>query len=250
MRVTVAGVVFTDAPDVDDDRVFLITPKGLSGWFGSAGVRRQETQRPAGHGSFDSLGYRDAKVPFIRGTVIARTRGELNAMSRQLEGLLADGSMARMTVQDDVGGVTWQDVRIAQPAVVDDFGDGETADFQVGFWSPKAEIYGDGDPKRATGSSATLFHRGTIPAPITVRIPNSPAAYTISGPGGRQFVVSGAPSGGVHVVDLRTGRVTRDGVLLQGVVTRADSWDLPSGVRWAHSISAGSPDWLVPDTYA
>lgn len=234
----------------DDDSAYLIEPRGLSGWFGAAGVRRDETQRPAAHGSFDSRGYRDAKVPFIRGTVIAPSRGSLNEMCRRLEGLLADGSMARMTVQDDAGMVTWQDVRIAQPAVTDDFGDGETADFQIGFWSPKAELYGD--THRFSGSPATVFHRGTIPAPILVRIPNAPASYTITAPNPavRTFTVSGATAGGTHEVDLRTGRVTRDGSPMVGVVTRADTWDMPPGVRWTHQISVGSAEWIVPDTYA
>lgn len=244
MRVTIGGLVFESDPrDVDD--AFLLTR--LTGWFGAAGVRREETQRPAAHGSFDSPGYRDAKVPFLEGTVTARSPGALAHKCRQLEALLSDGGQERVSVQDERGHVTWQVVRLAQPAVVTDFGDGETADFQVGFWSPLAETYGEA--RLFTGSSAKVYHRGSLPAPVRVRIPNGPAAYTISSPGG-VFQVAGAPSGGEHVVDLRTGRVTRNGVLLSGVVTRAETWDVPAGPGWVHSISAGSPTWETVDTFA
>lgn len=247
MRITIGGAVFTDAPTRYDEE-FVIEPRGFTGWFGAAGVRRNETQRPAAHGSFDAPGYRGAKVPFIRGSILASSDATYQAMSRQLEGILADGSMGRMSVQDDQGNVTWQDVRLASPAVVNPHPNDPSGEYQIGFWSPRAEIYGQ--ERVFTGASADVFHRGRIPAPLVVRIGTGAANYTITSSLGT-FQVSGATSGGVHRVDLRTGRVTRNGTLLTGVVARAETWDVPAGGPVPHSVSAGSGvEWITRDTWA
>ncbi|MGO2110734.1 MAG: hypothetical protein ACTH31_03895 [Pseudoclavibacter sp.] len=247
MRITIGGVVFDELPS-DYDSEFVVEPNGLSGWFGASGIRREETQRPAAHGSFDSRGYRGAKVPFVRGSILASSDATFQAMRQQLEGLLADGSMARMSVQDNQGHVTWQDVRLAQPAVVTPHPNDPSGEYQIGFWAPRAELYGEERVK--SGSSADLFHRGTIPAPLRVRIGSGASSYTITSPLGT-FEVSGATSGGAHVVDLRTGRVTRNGALLTGVVARAETWDLPRGLSTTHTISAGTGvEWITRDTFA
>jgi len=247
MRIDIGGVTFEELPR-DYDSEFVVEPNGLSAWFGAAGIRREETQRPAAHGSFDSRGYRGAKVPFIRGSILASSDATFHRMRQQLEGLLADGSMARMSVQDNQGHVTWQDVRLAQPAVVTPHPNDPSGEYQIGFWAPRAEIYGEERVK--TGASAGLFHRGTIPAPLKVRIGSGATSYTISSPLGT-FEVAGAPSGGVHEVDLRTARVKRNGVLLTGVVARAETWDVPRGLPITHTISAGSGvEWITRDTFA
>lgn len=244
MRISIDGLEFTDAPTQFDEQ-YVIEPRGLTGWYGAAGIRREETQRPAAHGSFDAPGYRGAKVPFIRGSILASTDSMFQRLRLNLESLLADGDVHRMTVQDGAL-VTWQDVRLASPAVVDPHPNDPSGEFQIGFWSPRAEIYGE--ERTYTGASVQVFHRGTIRAPFRVRITDAPASYTITGPG-RTFEVAGATSGGTHEVDMRTGRVTRNGVLMVGVVQQAATWDIPAGNGWALTCSV-SAEWLVRDTYA
>lgn len=247
MRITIGSVTFDEWPR-DYDDAFVVTPNGLTGWFGAAGIRRNETQRPAAHGSFDAPGFRGAKVPFVAGEILAASPATFHAKRLQLEALLADGSTGRMSVQDDHGNVTWQDVRLAQPAVVAPHPNDPSGSFQIGLWAHRAEIYGE--ERTFSGASADVFHRGTLPAPLTVRIGNGAANYAVTSPLGT-FQVAGAPSGGTHVVDLRTGRVTRNGTLLTGVVTRAETWDLPAGAPVAHSVSAGSNvTWITRDTFA
>jgi len=243
--VTFGGVKFETFPS-DFDDAFVIEPGGLTGWYGAQGIRREETQRPAAHGSFDAPGYRNAKTPNIKGHVLASTMSNLRAKRRQLEGLGADGGLRRLTVQDDDGGVTWADARLALPAAPTEHGADPSGSFQIGFWVPVAEIYGE--ERSFTGSSAQVFHRGTIPAPLIVRIASAPAAYTLSSPHGT-FTVAGATAGGTHEVDMRTGWVRRNGVLMTGVVTRAETWDVPPGTPTTHSISTGSATWVTRDTW-
>src|SRR5690606_40169803 len=57
---------------------------------------------------FDAPGYRNAKTPSVKGHILASSMSTLRAKRRQLEALGTDGGLARMTVQDDDGGVTWR----------------------------------------------------------------------------------------------------------------------------------------------
>ena len=245
MRVTYGGVAFESWPSNLDD-AFVIEPGGLTGWFGAQGIRRSETQRPAAHGSFDAPGYRNAKTPQVKGHALAGTMSSLRAKLRQLEALGADGGSERLTVQDDDGHVTWADARVAMPALPVAHGADPSGAFQIGFWVPGAEIYGE--ERSFTGSSAQVFHRGTIPAPLIVRIASAPAAYTLTSPHGT-VTVAGATAGGTHEVDMRTGWVRRNGVLMTGVVTRAETWDVPPGTPTTHSISTGTATWITRDTW-
>ena len=235
MRATINGLSFDEWPR-DFDESFVIEPEGLTGWFGGLEPRREESPRPLADGSFDARTFMAARIVGIQGHILASSKATLISRINQLNGLLSDGSLGRLTVQDDHGNATWADVRLASATKVTRSPTGLEASFQVQFWAPDPRRYGE---LRSFANGSNVFHRGNAPAFPVVRINSGAASYDITWQG-RTFRVSGAPSGGVHRVDMRTGRLTRNGVPVLGAVVRAETSPLPPGARWSYSVSAGS----------
>lgn len=246
MQATIQGVHFDEWPRHYDES-FVIAPQGLEGWLEGTETRREETPRPGAHGSFDARVFRAARTVSISGSVLASSEAVLHAMIDQLLGVLADGSKGRLSVQDDHGNVTWVDVRLAgAPSITRHTG--HTADYQIQFWAPDPWRYGD--LRTFSGSGAQVYHRGNGPAFPVVRVADPVQVYEITSPGGT-FRVSGAPTTqGAHEVDMRTGRLRIGGSVALGFVTRAETWAVPAGARWAHSISGGGQvSFIVHDTF-
>ncbi|GAA4774674.1 hypothetical protein [Microbacterium gilvum] len=241
MRATINGLSFDEWPR-DLDTSFVITPGGLTGWFGGASMRREETARPYAHGAFDAPGFLPARVVGITGTALASSEDILERMLLHLSGLGADGSKKRLTVQDDRGDATWADVRLAS-CQIDRHPSGMEADFEVQFWAPNPRRFG----AERSFPPGTIYHDGNFEAAPTFTITSAPAAYTITSPAG-SFVVSGATAGGTHVVDMRTGRVARNGVLMLGVAA-GPTWAVPPGPGWVHSINTGTFTAQIVDTF-
>lgn len=244
----VGGLVFEEWPS-DLNRAYVIKPGGLQAWTGSGDVRRDDAPRPTAAGSFWAPGYLSAKVVPLSGTILASSEAELKVMRRRLEALLVGVESDRMTVDDGQGLVTWGTVGLAQQAAVVEHGDGAfTADFAVQFWSHDPYRYGDLHTY-GPAASVTAFHRGTVPAIPVIEVTGAGAAYSVTSPGGT-YQVSGITAGGTHRIDMNTGWIYRNGVLVEGVAVRADVWAIPAGARWAHSTSSGQITVKVPDTYA
>ena len=232
MRATINGLSFDEWPR-DYDESFVIEPGGLTGWFGGVEPRRDEASRPLADGSFDATTFMSSRVVGIQGHILASSPAVLMSRVDQLNGLLSDGSTGRLSVQDEHGNVTWADVRLAAATKVSRLPSGREATFQVQFWAPDPRRYGE---LRSFSNGNNVFHRGNAPAFPVVRIGTGGASYDVTWQG-RTFRVSGATSGGVHRIDMRTGRLTRNGVPVLGAVTRAETSALPPGARWNYSLS-------------
>ncbi|WP_153004115.1 hypothetical protein [Microbacterium testaceum] len=88
----------------------------------------------------------------------------------------------------------------------------------------------------SAGGSVWVPSWGNFPAHPVIEIPDAPSSYSVSSPGG-VFTVTGATAGGTHRIDMMTGRVTRDGVLLPGV-GHGQLWAIPDGTQWQVFLSA------------
>uniref|UniRef100_UPI00055B0997 hypothetical protein n=1 Tax=Microbacterium paraoxydans TaxID=199592 RepID=UPI00055B0997 len=114
----------------------------------------------------------------------------------------------------------------------------------VTFADPRR--YGETRELPSRGFPVPVANRGNFPAFPEVVVLDAPASYAITSPGGT-FTVSGATAGGTHVVNLRNGRVTRNGVEMFDV-GRGSLWAVPPGPAWEHVITA--PGLVrITDTY-
>lgn len=228
-QIDVDGVRFV-ADCGSKDEAFVVAPAGLVGWYGMGGtsMRREDTPRPADHGSIYAPGYRPAKAISLSGAIIARSPRRVRVMREQLEGILADGDIGLMAVTDPEMRSTHAQVGISLGAAVSPANDrSRTAAFQIGFWGPDGYLNG----KLRTfapvpaGQSIRPTQKGNIKTSmvITVRGP-WPAGYTLAYGSQRIVVTSALPSGSVDVHDTESGFATRNGALLSTGVTRRDQF--------------------------
>lgn len=248
LAVRIGGIIFRGYAD-QDDYGFWIAKGGWRGWETAPAARADVVERPNSHGTTDSPQYLDAREIVKSGFFRARTRAELQHMSRRLSALLADGKSLRMNV-DEAGTTTWADVRrgLSQPDIVTS-SDGELfmGEYEITYRCPDPRIYGTTNYAPATGNatSVTVLHYGNFPAYSIIEIPSAPSTYSVASPFG-SFHVTGATSGGTHQIDMRTGLVTRNGVILPGV-GRGNLWTTPPGPSTAWTLSVPGRV-LTPDT--
>lgn len=246
LRVRIGGVTFEGDP-IDPDRCFMIEPDGWSGWDDGTAVRREDVPRPGAHGSFGFRGYRDARVVRISGWILARSAQELQHMRNQLLGLLASGESGRMSV-DQPRGSTWADVMLADMPVAKVRGQSELeASFQIQFWSPLPQKYGE---VRDFAAGVPAYQLGNFPATPKLLIGAGAGGYTVTGPSGRTIVVATAPAA-AHEIDFVNGGLYLAGVRQLGAITTYQPWSIPPGLPGvAASISgARSLTQQLPDTF-
>lgn len=249
LEMRVAGVQFTGSPLARSG--FVIAPDGLTGWAESTAGRDNGGDRPNAHGSFDVPMYRQARSITATGHILADSPEELEAMRDRITGLLSDGESGRLAVQT-VNDTRWADIRVVSARAPEI--DKRTASFIVQMVAADPRRYGEVNPF-GPGTSLQVFHRGNTPAIPTIRVTGSmPSGYKITGPGGREYVVSQALSGGqTHEIRMRTGWLYRNGALQRAAVSRMQTWAIPPGVVASMGLvpvsGSGQMEVLLPNTF-
>jgi hypothetical protein len=228
---------------------------GFQGWRGLPTGRREALARAVEHGEHDVPTFLPARIVTIDGLLVAKSEEHLEDLSDLVTGIGATGKRFR-TVVKSRGATRWADGRRLLCEAEDARGGSLETGYQLQMVFADPRRYGStnalpGDmlsPQNpaATATRINVFSRGNFPAYPVIEIPSAPGAYTVSSPGGA-FTVSGATPGGTHTVDLRSGRVYRDGVEMPGV-GHGNLWAVPSGAQWAHVLSVPGRV-LINDTY-
>lgn len=246
LRVRAGYFTALGAPnEVGDDTGFFIERAGWTGWESGTDTRGDDVARTLAPGSFDRPGFQSARVVSIGGWAQANSPEELGHMRAIVTGLGADGGLVRVTV-DEHGKTMWGDFRLTGKTSFVDQGGDNTARFQIQFWSAREQLFGE---TRTFPSGASVYHYGNYGATPKITVTGS-GAYTITS-GSRQFIVSSAlPAGQTDVIDFRTGWVRRNGALMFGGVSRAETWAIPPGQQVPMSITGGmSMSVAVTDTW-
>lgn len=227
----------------------VVEPSGFQGWLGLPAGRRESLARAVEHGEHDVPVFLPSRVITVDGYAVADSEQSLGHLIDNLSGVGATGDRFRLTV-DMHGDVKYADVRRVS-CVTDDpgfRGGSFIADFQLQLVAADPRKYGETRvlPESGTATSIQVFQYGNFPAFPVVEIPSAPSSYTISA-GGKTFTVAGATSGGTHTVDMRTGRVYRNGVEMPGVGS-GPLWAVPVGASWTHTLSVAGRVRII-DTY-
>lgn len=237
-------------PTPDDQTGVFVKSGGLQGWEGLPAGRRETLSRAVSHGEHDVPVRLPARVITVDVWIIERTLYALRRESQRFRAWGATGDRFQLTV-DHQGQVLHATVR----RILAETGDTGVrwrrfyrGSGQVQFVAADPRQYGESHtyPETGTGTDLQVVHYGTFPAHPVIEIPSAPSAYTIMSPAGT-FWVTGASAGGTHRVDMRTGRVTRNGVWMQGV-GRGRIWAVPDGQPWPHTLSVPGRV-LIDDTY-
>ncbi|MFB7843637.1 hypothetical protein [Microbacterium sp. NPDC056052] len=241
----IGGLVFEAVPR---DRTRAIVATTWDGVEGGLAIRRNEIARPGAHGSFSTPGYLSARVLPFSGHIIQPSPQAMLNMRNLLIGL-GDAQSRRLDVDLD-GLDVWMRVAAAgQPVVQISGSDPCTAKFDVQFWAANPRMYGT---ERTYAAGEQVFHRGNFPADPVIEVTGPRGAYTISTDAGKSITVGQALAAGqTHRIEMRSGRLYRDGVLQIGAITAGGTWTIPpTAPGVVHTISAvGSMSIIVTDTY-
>lgn len=251
LEIRAGRAVIRGRPSATHPDGLFVGRNGFQGWEGISDRRREQVSRAVEHGEHDVPTFLGSRVVTIDGHVIADTPRTLRRFSQLLTGLGATGDRVKVTV--DHQEQTLHAYARTLIAVADDqgvrYGRLLRSTFQLQFVFADPRKYGEQHryPKSGTATSATAYQYGNFPAHPVIEIPSAPSSYSVTSPGGT-FSVTGAPSGGTHRIDMRTGRLTRNGVDITEHVSSGDLWAIPVGGRWTHTLSAPGRV-LVPETY-
>lgn len=244
LRIRLGGTTILGRPDELAPRVegLFVGPDGFEGWDDGPDVRRESVDRPGMHGEFDLPVYSASRVISVDGHALAWSADELGHLRNEIMGLGAFGQKLRMTV-DHQGTELWADVRRGAKPSFRDAGirhGMHRATFAVHFVAVDPRKYGT---VRDFTTGQAAYHYGNFPATPELIVTGPKAAgYTVTGPGGRQYIVtSPLASGQTDRIDLMTGWLYRDGVLLSGAISQAQVWALqPGGPGTVHTITGGT----------
>lgn len=231
--------IFGSRPATFSRHCFILKPLGLQGWQGLPSGRREVLARAVQHGEHDTRVFLPSRVVTIDAWAIARNEYDLGRAIDEIVGVGATGD--RIDVSVAMHGQLRRAVGRRMLVEADDSGVRNGHDYygefqmQLVFADPRKYGEKTTSPESGTATSIDVSSWGNFPAYPEIELVSPPASYTISSPGG-SFTVTGATPGGVHVVNLRTGRVYRAGVEMPGV-GRGDLWAVPAAQRWRHTLS-------------
>lgn len=231
----------------NSDAKYTVELDGFTGLFGGLGVKAETLSRPFAHGDYSLPLFREARVLRLRGHVFSDGLFNQQLDLTVLGGVLADGGRTQLSVEADMGS-RWCTVELADAPDIEILVPGRVARYQLVLRATDPRWYGA--PQRYSGNEVSVFHYGTADAWPSVEVLGGRAPYTISGPGGRRVEITQPLAGGSkHVFEFKTGRLFKDGVLQVGAVGRADVWPIPAGSPVTMSMSSGSMNVLLDDTY-
>lgn len=223
---------------------------GLQGWEGIPSRRREQVARAVEHGEHDSPVYLGSRTVTIDGWIVASSEGKLRSYSQIVTGIGAFGDRVMVSIRhqgENLHGLA----RVVSAEVTDSGYRGRQAhaSFQLQFVFADPRKYGDvlRAPESGSANTAVAFHYGNFPAHPVIEVASAPASWSVSSPGGTLQVVSTA--GGTHRFDMRTGRLTRNGVdVTDSSTITGDMWAVPVGARWTHTFS-GTGRVFTPTTF-
>lgn len=218
-----------------------------SGWIESVKAVYDEVPVPGGNGSFDVPVYLSSRLVRAKGFCKAESFETLDWFHGAVTGQLG-GEATRPFVAEHLGATEWAMGQCVR-ADFTPLGGQLRAEWQMDFWMPKPEKFGDIE---VFGEGEAAEHRGNTGAPPVFTITGiRPAGYTIHGPGGRVLKVTRPlAAGSTHVYDMATSELLVDGALVDGGVEIPGSWALPRGARWTHTITGGTGTFQTTITRA
>ena len=246
------GLVIRGAPSPSAKTGLFVGRDGLQGWQGLPVRRREALVRALADGEHDVPVRLPARVVTIDpGIILAPSEYDLQRWCDQVNGWGARGGRFTLTVKH-LGQELTASVRVLASEGIDM----QRRSGKLLRGSFSAQLVA-ADPRKyavdwsrlvvsSSGGTVDVPSRGNFPAHPVIEIPDAPSSWSVTSPAG-VFSVVGATAGGTHSVDMRNGRVFRDGVWMQGV-GHGRLWAVPNDTQWEHMLSAPGRV-LIRETY-
>jgi hypothetical protein len=219
----------------------------FDGWWDSPDAKSQDVERDQADGDHDLDVFYQSRYVTIPGRLAASSHETLHLGMNRFTGLVQ--KRARLQVSGH-GPTVWADVKrasgISIVPVTDKF-----AQWQLRLKAPDSRKFGDFESFAiAAGTPVGVHHRGNYDASPLFRVHGPTVAYTITGPDGEEYTVTGGLGGGnEHVIDFNDGLLRVNGVITAAVVPKAELWKVPAGQKVTATLSAGNAHIELLDTY-
>ena len=232
---------------------FFVDADGFEGWSDAPNTRSDETTITAGHGSYDSLEYYEARVVTVTGQCLARSAGELGQLRHQL--LAALQGRFRITVTD-FGETTYAYGRRFAAPKFQTTHPGRSARFQFSLRCADPRRFGSLTPLVVTGpgQAQAIYHRGNFPASPRLIVTGTMPGYRIEGPGGTYVVNRPVSAAEPHRIETDTSLLSVNGAVQLGAITSGTGWTIAPGTspvthRLVPLSGTGTLQTHLRDTY-
>lgn len=220
----------------------------FDGWEDGVVMRRNSHPFPQNHGGFDVPSFMDERKVEMSGLCYAKSWAVIGYRALMFTGALSKGTLSPVTVEQDDNVLRGQ-AQLGdhqQPTFKRVHGGRPLAKFEMPMTFPDPRKYGD-TLTYGPGTSVTAWQYGNFSAtPIYTVTGSMPDGYSIFGPEGREYRVNLAlTTGHTHTINMATGALRVDGVLVFGKVTRDDTWACPSGVKTTATLTPVSGTGLI-----
>lgn len=223
----------------------------IDGWWDTPEVKGDRESMPYGHGSYALPEFYEERLITINGRILSKSHSHQHEQINFLKGCIRPGEVKPFQVFGH-GPMQWANVMLDRKIRATPITNKHTS-FQISLRSPDPRIFGERRIVPAgAGVAALVENRGSAPAwpKIVVPGPLPAGGYTITGPGGEQYVVTASPGGNVHFVDMWDGmlRVNLSMAAGAGLVAEAQTFTIPPGGKVPVTLSKGGRIELY-DTY-
>lgn len=224
----------------------------VDGWWDTPDVKQNQEDVPYGHGGYVLPEFFGERLITISGRFISKSHSHQHEAMNALRGAIKPGEVKVLQVLGH-GPDQWASVMLERRIRVVP----ETntyASFQISLRSPDPRIFGESRIVTAgAGAAAMVENRGSAPAWPKIVVPGavSSGGYTITGPGGEEYVVTTSPtSSQTHYVDMWDGllRINSSMAAGSGFMGRAQTFTIPPGGKVPVTLSKGGRIELY-DTY-
>jgi hypothetical protein len=217
-----------------------LTITSMEGWSDGVKGVYDEQSVPGSPGSFEVPVDLSSRLVTMEGYCLVDSFTKLRGWRDAVTGQVG-GAKPRPFIVDELGETEWAPAQCVG-AKFPIFGGQTFADFSLSFWMPKPWKFGEA--KSFANGVAAVQYGNTSSVPSFKIGGVRPDGYTIAGPGTKALIVSAPVVEGIpHEYDMTEGELLIGGVVVDGKVARADSWAVPQGTGFAHSIFGGSGDF-------
>jgi hypothetical protein len=216
----------------------------FDGWWDSPDTKGESADRDGADGEYDLPVYNQARILTIGGNLHAMP-GQIHEAGNFLRGPMLGRLQVTM-----LGLTQWADAKRVAGVRFTPVTD-RLAQWQVRLKCPDPRKFGEFDSVAVSaGAPASLYHRGNYDASPVIRVHGPTAAYTVTGPAGEQYTVTGGlGAGNEHVIDFNDGLLRVNGAITAAAVSKAELWVVPPGQKVTASLSAGNGHIDLLDTF-
>lgn len=248
-EIVIGSVVIDPSARGDKEDCIFLFPDGLEGHYGGGmSDRGERVARAYGDGDLSLDGFLSSGALNLRGGMTARTP---EALVYKIQRFTAEFTSKEIVVSlRDESGRFWRTARrVALPKVTRHGRDLCYATFEAELRFPDPFYYGE---TRTYRPGERAVNKGNAPATPRIKVTGPYPPYTVTDGLGHEIATAMTlPAGGVDVIDLSTGWLTRAGAVVSGGIAKFDPWKIPAFGSVVHTFNGPSEQIVieVTDTY-